>query len=180
MHSYDNATGELCHRTSVRLRLARLGLFMAVLWVGFSAGFYYGTGTMPTLYSSESAMVPQIAVETTAQEVTDTVAPMRDKEYGEGYNCVDFAWEAMRLLQWQGIRATIVRIVLDPGPDHALLLVPTEDRGWIFVEPQTGEEVKLRVGGKWAGLQTITGVYVMHVEWRPLADYEADQGDNEI
>ena len=167
-------------KSPVILRMARLGLFVAVLWVGFTAGFYYGTGTVPTLYSSDAVMVPQIAVETTAQEVSDTVAPMRDKEYGEGYNCVDFAWEAMRLLQWQGIRAAIVRIALDPGPDHAVLLVPTEDRGWIFVEPQTGQEVKLRVGGKWAGLQTITGLYVMHMEWKSLADYEAGHDDNEL
>jgi len=148
-------------------------LVIMIGWTGFMAGFYEGTGTVPwiSVGQSQVALPPQELTVVTTAEVTDTINVLSDRTYGEGYNCVDYAWEAMRLLRWKGQESYIVRLELDPGPDHAILLVPTEDKGWVFIEPQGGYEVTPTVGARYSNLATITGIYVMAIVWRDYDTY---------
>lgn len=150
-------------------------LIMVAGFMGFVAGYYEGTGIWPSFQQGEPALPPIDVPAMTSTEIAGAVAEIPMPEYGEGYNCVDFAWAAMRHLQWQGQIAGIVRLDLDPDPDHAVLLVATDDDGWVFMEPQTGQQIKPHVGGKWASGQTITGIYVMAIDWVPLDEYVAGE-----
>ena len=147
-------------------------------WFGFLTGFYHATGTWPTFREGALAMVPTELNPLPTVETQETVAGLKDKEYGEGYNCLDYAWEGMRLLQWQGQPVVIVRLDLEPDPDHAILLVGTSDQGWQFLEPQTGKIVRPAVGGRYGDLQLVKAIDIMTITWRPLADYIADTSTN--
>jgi len=141
--------------------------------LGFIVGYYEGTGVMPTLYPSESVRPPSNLVMVSAIETEQTLSALQDKEYGNGYNCVDYAWDAMRLLRWGGQSSVIIGLDIDTDPelDHALLLVPTQDKGWIFVEPQTGKQIaSVVVGGRYVG-QTIKSIDIMTIVWMPYEDY---------
>ena len=155
-------------------------ILLASSGLGFMAGYYEGTGVFPTLYPAESIAPPADLATVTADETEQTLSVLKDKEYGDGYNCVDYAWEAMRLLRWQGQSSVIVGLGIDaePGPDHAILLVPTKDKGWIFVEPQTGvEAIGVVVGGKYVG-KLIRSVEVLVVSWISYEDYLNDIAGN--
>lgn len=148
--------------------------------LGFIAGYYEGTGIVPSLYHTESITPPSALSVVTATETEQTLSVLLNKEYGNGYNCVDYAWEAMRLLRWQGQESALVGLDIDNDPelDHAILLVPTQDRGWIFVEPQTGKQVvNVVIGGKYTG-QPIKGIYVMILNWISFEDYIAGISNN--
>lgn len=169
-----------------RLRVTgdRLIVVAAALFLGFNGGFYVATGTVPMYTHTPSAMMPAQNATMPLDDVKGAIAPVRDNTYGEGYNCVDYAWDAMRRLSWQGQKATIVRLTLDPPPSHAVLLVPTGDAGWVFIEPQTGNQIYPKVGGHYGlGLQRVVAIDVMAVWFMPLDDYLNDyahrEGDNE-
>lgn len=160
------------NRSKLWSALAVLIIMVTAGGLGYFGGYYAATGIFPQLFSvSESIAPPSELTTVTASEVEDTLAPLRDKDYGEGYNCVDYAWEAMRLLRWQGQASVIVKLDLDPDPDHAILLVPTEDKGWVFIEPQTASEVFPTVGGHYQIYQTIKAIDVMVLEWIPYDAY---------
>jgi len=128
---------------------------------GFAFGASWGQSTTP----------PSDIARATLAEVKETLAPMTQIEYREGFNCMDFAWEAMRLLHWNGQLAIIAQLDLEPGPDHAVLLIPTSDEGWVFLEPQTGKQIYPTPGGKYIDFTaTIEGVYVMDLEWVSIDD----------
>ncbi|KKN26129.1 hypothetical protein LCGC14_0877740, partial [marine sediment metagenome] len=134
-----------------RMTISTLMLLLVSMFTGFISGFYFGTGTLPTFNTAESVLVPE-ATTTTLPDVQTTLSEVDFSEYGFGYNCVDFAWEAMRALAWQGQQAAIVVLLFSEPPYDALLLLPTEDKGWIFIEPQLGATVvKPRVGGLYNG-----------------------------
>lgn len=157
---------QLCAGLAVLLVIGTSGV------LGYLGGYYAATGIFPQLFSvSESIAPPTELTTVTASEVVETLIPLRDREYTEGYNCVDYAWEGMRLLRWQGQASVIVRLDLDPDPDHAILLVPTEDEGWIFIEPQTGTRVYPTVGGHYQIYQAILGIEIMVVDWIPFDAY---------
>lgn len=150
--------------------------------LGFIAGYYQGTGVIPTFKGSESIAPPADLSTVTIAEAEQTLSVLQGKEYGDGYNCVDYAWDSMRLLRWQGQSSVIIGLDIDddPDPDHAILLVPTEDKGWVFVEPQTGKQIKVVViGGRYAG-QTINAIEVMTIGWIPLDNYMEAMAGTEV
>jgi len=150
-----------------------LTLFAVVccaLGLGFIGGYYDATGLLPTLRASAGVLPPEGTAVVSLQETQDTLSVLRDKEYGEGYNCVDYAWEAMRLLRWQGQQAAIVSLVFESPPGHAVLLVPTTDNGWVFVDPTTGGYVKPSIGMSFGG-KVITGIDVLQLTWVPIEDF---------
>lgn len=148
-------------------RLIIVGLITLSLFTGFLSGHYHGTGTFPL----PERGVPMPAV--SAVSLTDaqlSLEPVKSREYREGYTCVDFAWDAMRLLRWEGTESVIVLLTLDPEPNHALLLVPTADMGWVFIEPQTGLQTKPQVGGRYFG-RRITAIQVLQFTTVSLEEF---------
>ena len=127
---------------------------------------------MPLIGRGESIAPPADIVTGTAAEAEQALIPLQDMEYRQGFNCLDYAWEGMRLLHWKGQLAMVARLDLEPDPDHAVLIIPTEDEGWIFIEPQTGERIYPTPGGKYAGFTDIKGVYVMRLVWTAVDIYE--------
>jgi len=119
-----------------------------------------------------SALPPEELARGSLSEVQATLTPLSERDYGEGYNCIDFAWEGMRLLRWYGQQAVIVALIFDEGPGHAVLLVPTSDDGWVFVDPTTLGHIKPSVGMKFGG-KVITDIKVLQWTWTPIDDYLA-------
>lgn len=162
-------------KTQFRIIVSAVLVLSACVGLGYVGGYYEGTGVLPSLRSPESITPPPSLTMASAVETEQTLLALQDKDYGEGYNCVEYAWDAMRLLRWQGQTSALVGLDIDADPelDHALLLVPTEDKGWIFIDPQIGKQViNVVVGGKYAG-QPITAIYVMVLNWIPFEDYIA-------
>jgi len=146
-------------------------LTVAIFVIGYTAGFSHATGSLPTVWGGESIAPPAEMTRATLAEVKQTVAPVAQMDYGEGFNCVDYAWEAMRRLHWAGQVAMIARLDLEPGPDHAVLIIPTSDAGWVFIEPQTGQQIYPTPGGMYIDFTVIKGVYVMRLEWTDIDTY---------
>jgi hypothetical protein len=152
----------------VLLTLCIVGL---AFLVGFMAGFFEATGGLPMGIGRESMAPPSGIAKATLAEIEQTLAPVTQMEYREGFTCLDFAWEAMRRLHWAGQLAMIARLDLSPDPDHAVLIVPTSDEGWVFIEPQTGERIYPAAGGKYMDFTAIEGVYMMGLNWTPIDVY---------
>lgn len=138
-----------------------IALIALSLTVGFLVGHFYGTGTFPA--SAGRGIRPPEAVNATLGDVQAVLTPLKEQEYRDGFNCVDFAWEAMRTMRWQGYEALIIVLELDPEPHHAVLLVPTKDEGWSFLDPQCNCTIKPSVGGRYYD-RTITAIYVLQLD----------------
>jgi len=147
-------------------------VLFCVGWLGYIVGFSSAVGGLSFGTGSESIAPPADITKATLAEVTDTIESVAQMEYREGFNCLDFAWEGMRQLHWAGQLATVARLDLEPGPDHAVLLIPTTDKGWVLIEPQTGKRIYPTAGGKYIDFTSIEGVYVMRLEWTPIDIYE--------
>jgi len=76
-----------------------------------------------------------------ARDKTDSRA------YLEGeYVCFDFAAEVNNNAESEGIRAAYVQIRFPKEPGHAIVAFETVDKGLVFIEPQSDEEVELVIG----------------------------------
>lgn len=73
----------------------------------------------------------------------DTNDTVYDERY---YNCMDFSWDTMRSLNAQGVEARILVITYSNGSKHAVVIIPTSDKGWVVVEPQSDEVIDPEVG----------------------------------
>ncbi len=152
-----------------------MGILVTVclcLLLGYIAGFYSGTGLLPDFTPSDEddTIVTPKGLTTTLTDIQVTLEEAPDEEYAFGYNCVDFAWDAMRELAWKGQPSAMVLLMFEEEPHHALLLVPTTDEGWLFIEPQAGIVVKPRVGGLYSG-RTITAIKIKTTIWVPLDEF---------
>lgn len=147
-------------------------LFVALAFgIGFVAGFDHATGSIGMgFFGGTSYSVPDDIAKRSYAEAEATIAPVANMEYTEGFNCLDFAWEAMRLLHWNGQLAMIVQLDLDPDPNHAVIIVATSDEGWVFFEPETGARIYPTVGGYYLDAR-IEGVYVMGISWTSMEQY---------
>lgn len=136
-------------------------------------GFYLGTGTLPdwTGSASRSILPPELAVSSSVEvERVLTDDPTDSIPYQEGWNCVEYAWNAMRALQWSGIPSGIVRLSYEDGTYHAILITPTDDKGWIFIDPQTDAEVKPKLGGMY-GDKRIRHMEILIMEWVDILEF---------
>lgn len=151
-------------------------IIMAVLLLGngFSLGFWMATGESPIsmLRQGESYAPPANVQSVDLVELTDILAEDDTSEevYREGYNCVDYAWEVMRILQWEGIDSGIIAITFEDGGSHAILIVPTEDKGWQFIDPQSDKVVDPHIGGYYNG-KRIEKIEVMVLEWIDIIEF---------
>lgn len=150
-------------------------MLIIALGTGFAAGFEYGTGIpITSLFAeTESVATPEeITLRTTSEAKAVVEEALKDKTYGPGYNCMDYAWTAMRALNWDGQPAAIAVIMYDDGTGHALVLTATEDDGWVSIDPKTGMIVVPYVGGVLT--EDITSINIMTIHWVPLEEFKKD------
>ncbi len=157
------------NKLSRRQSISILVVMCAFTFLGFVSGFYFGTGMLPTFTKTEGVLVPETTT-TTLTDVQTTLSEVDFPEYEFGYNCVDFAWAAMRQLAWSGQPAAIVTIMYEEEPYHALVLTATEDEGWVFIDTQTGAVVKPYVGGHYSG-RVIIAIKVLTLVWVPIDEF---------
>lgn len=150
-----------------RQTLNALILMCLCIFMGFITGFYAGTGMLPTLTENKSITPPNIT-KASIIDVQNTLTEIDFPEYAEGYNCVDFAWQATRALAWAGQPSAIVAVQFETGPNHALLLVATTDEGWVFIEPQAEIITRPTIGGLYDGRRIVT-MKVLVMRW---VDYQ--------
>lgn len=146
---------------------------MLLVGNGFLWGFWTATGDSPfvILQQGESYAPPdRQSVELT--ELTDILIEddISEQEYREGYNCIDYAWDVMRALQWEGVDCGIVALTYENGSRHALVTVPTADEGWQFIDPQSDEAVNPKIGSYYNG-KRIVEIEVMVIEWVGMSEF---------
>lgn len=142
----------------------------------FIFGIWFATGGSPfdTLQRSSSYLPPNEQTVNLSQLKDVLADDNTDKqEYREGYNCVDYAWDIMRALQWKGINTGIIGIMYEDGSQHAVITVPTSDYGWIYIDPQTDKLISPYVGGYYDG-KKIMEVNVMIIDWMDIAEFAND------
>lgn len=153
--------------------LSTLTLFIVGVAMGFGIGFEYGTGVpITSLFGpNKSVTTPaNITVRTTSDAQAIIEEALQDKSYGPGYNCLDYAWDAMRALNWDGQPAAIAAVMYDNRKGHAAVLTATEDRGWVFLDPGTSMIIKPTVGGRLME-HTITDIKIMTIHWVQIDDF---------
>ena len=152
-----------------RLVLIVLVAFMSG-FLGYSYGFYTGTG-IPPFTHSEAILLPEVNINVTAQQVSNFVAADDTtlNKYDIGFNCVEYALLLARNAAWAGIPAEVVKVDLEGNTDHIILAFPTEDKGWLFIDPATSIQLNPRVGGM-LGDKKIVGLYILRAEWVPFEE----------
>lgn len=156
--------------TKKQIQLCLLAFLMVFggIFIGYCMGYRHGTGLGPFLKPQPSAFLPDIEVGT-FEEVSEFLEEhdISMEDYDIGFNCIEFAFLQARTAHWKGIEAVVVRIILVDETKHAIIGFPTEDEGWVFVEPQSNTRLYPRVGGDFMG-QKIVGVYYLYdFVWRP-------------
>jgi hypothetical protein len=77
----------------------------------------------------------------------DFIARDRTNEntYTNTYTCVDFAADVIKNAEAENIRCAYVYLEFPSGA-HSIVAFNTIDKGLIFIEPQSDEEVSVSVG----------------------------------
>jgi len=149
-------------------------IFIIGIIFGFSMGFEYGTGLpfIPTLMTptQESVGTPDIALKTTEEAKQVVEEAVKDDNYDIGYNCLDYAWDSMRALNWDGQPAAIAGIIFEDGKGHTLVLTATTDDNWLFLDPQSGAKVTPIPGSYFAG-EKIVALKIMVIHWVDYDDF---------
>lgn len=159
---------------TVRRRLVATALMVVFGLQGFILGFYTGTGEMPVLWREDaSIMTPEVA-DVDAIQAASAVErdEVNQQEYRQGYNCVDYAWDTMRNLAWEGIPAYMGILEYEGGEGHAIVAIPTKDRGLVWFDAQTDKEIEPRIGKVYHG-QRIADIQIVWVETITLDEFKA-------
>ena len=75
------------HKSKIVTIVSLAVVILACGALGFIAGYYQGTGVIPTWKGSESIAPPSDLSIVTIIEAEQTLSVLQDKEYGNGYNC---------------------------------------------------------------------------------------------
>lgn len=161
------------NRNIIQRYMAMIVIMLLLVGNGFLWGFWTATGDSPLvmLQHGESYAPPdEQSIE--LSELTDILIEddTSEQEYREGYNCVDYAWEVMRNLQWQGVDSSIIALTYEDGSRHAILVVPTGDEGWQFIDPQSDEAVNPKIGSYYNGKKIIE-IKVMTIDWIDILEF---------
>lgn len=157
-------------------KLGRIVSYLLLVGVVFAngilAGWYLGTGTMPTFGTTTSTLPPELTT-ATLENVSSAIQEDKTNEqaYGEGWNCVDYAWTVMRGLQWQGISSTIIALTYENGTRHAILAIPTVDKGWVCFDPQSDARVSPQVGGYYQSKKVIK-IEALVMKWVDMEQFK--------
>jgi len=163
----------LTRRQKIVQLISMAMLLYSGVFVGYVYGYVEGTGTMPFGPKGESIVPPELT-KTTSNKVVEFVKnDMTDLEqYRHGFNCVEFALLAARNAWWEGVPSVPVRIDFEGGGSHLILGFPTEDKGWMMLNPEGDLFIKPRVGGKFLD-KRIMGIFYLHdLVWRPVEEAE--------
>ncbi|MFC2049741.1 hypothetical protein ACFLTN_00955 [Chloroflexota bacterium] len=96
-------------------------------------------------------------------------------EYKEGFNCVDFVFMVVRYAHWNGIIAEPIGITFEDSSKHMILMIPTNDRGTIFIEAMTDNQVEPKIGSMYMG-KLVKELYGLGTVWVPLDEYRQKIG----
>lgn len=170
----------LIHSDSKWARLAGVAIVGVVCAaLGFGYGYFKGTGTIP-LQAGSASVVPTVTdAKVTEAELLEFLKTDKTDgiDYGEGFNCVEYAFVLGLRGRWQGLQPEVVRIDFDgQNYGHLLLAYETSDKGVVFINPEDDSIVKPRIGGQLAG-KRITGMYYLRASWIPIT--EVDEYDAE-
>ncbi|GAJ10551.1 unnamed protein product, partial [marine sediment metagenome] len=91
------------------------------------------------------------------------------REYDVGFNCVEYALLLARNAHWKGIPARVISLRFEDDTPHMILAFLTGDKGWIFIEPRTDEQVYPNVGKIYGG-KRITEMLVLRSQWIPFEE----------
>jgi hypothetical protein len=90
-----------------------------------------------------------------AADATDSIAYVDDE-----FVCHDFAAQVASNAVSQKIRCAYVLIDFSDPPGHAIIAFNTTDKGLVYFEPQSDEEVNLRIGySYWLSITPKPGYY---------------------
>lgn len=154
-------------------RAVLVGTLILVGIICYSLGQYHATGLFPFEKVEVLGVGPEVQTEITAQDVEAFVESDQVdlQEYGEGFNCMEYGVLLARQAQWEGLPSVTIGVRFEDGEaGHILLAFPTEDEGWIFIEPSTDTQVYPRPGGylERSPGRKISGLYAMVTEWVPF------------
>lgn len=153
-----------------------IGLIGTMSYLG---GYYAAAGELPIFKPIPVAHVPPNATTVSFGNASAAIqqAQIYERVNREGYNCLDFAWDTMRALQWKGINSYISSIKFEGGGEHAMVVIPTMDRDLVWIEPQTGKEVDMHVGMTYNG-QKVVSVQVLAIAWITPEQFKDITGDS--
>lgn len=153
---------------------------LVVIMVGCSMlgalfGCYVAVGNFDPLLPGdqhEAIYYPTPEATSSYSQVTDFLAAdtTNEKDYGEGYNCVDYSMDVMQAATWKGIECSVVGLIGSDGDSHAIVAFQTEDDGWVFVEPQNDEVIDVYEGMVYAGTKIIR-VDILTWKWETFEDW---------
>jgi len=149
-----------------------LALLVSGGFAGYLLGYHQGTGEYLPWFADTSYVMPGNTTEQTFEQVAEFVEsdPTSEQPYDEGFNCVDFALALSYKARWAGLDARIAKLEYPEPPHHMLLAFPTSDRGLVFYETQTDEEVQPAPGKIYNG-RRISAIYILAMDWIPIDTY---------
>jgi len=161
---------KLPRRYKITTTLVVLVLLVYSGILGYSYGFFVGTGTMPFGSEMESVLPPEIQPTVTADQAEQAIenSTLDLAPYGERNNCVELAFIAARQLWWEGYQGTVVKIEFSDGTGHMIVGVPTVDEGWKFLNPQGNVWINPVVGGMFQDKKIVGLYYLYDFVWKPI------------
>lgn len=131
----------------------RFAIIIASAFLAVAMIFLFATVALP-LYAPKlvKGMNTPIATLDNAMSFSDVMNvigadPINERAYNEvSYNCVDFSWDTMRMLNSQGINARILIISYINDSKHAVVIVPTCDKGWVIIETMNDSIISPNIG----------------------------------
>jgi Tfp pilus assembly protein PilE len=105
-------------------------------------------GNLQVNYDRMTTGYGYVLKDPTYQQMKSFIAADRTdaNEYiDDSYVCGDFSADVKKNANEQNIRCAYV-VIDHPGTGHVIVAFNTTDRGMIYIEPQSDEEVNLRVG----------------------------------
>jgi len=162
---------KLTRKQSIIVCVIFVVFMIAVVWF---VSYYEETGRYPLAFLNrpESILPPEMhSKEQTSQQVIDFIQSDDTDAipYGFGFNCVDATFRIWRNATWKGTTAYPIVVQYNESLGHMVIAFPTNDRGDVFIEPQSDLQIRLRAGQNYNG-RRIRGIYVLNYTPLPLGD----------
>jgi len=134
-------------------------VFIFLLFLVFVGLFYYSQNkpqhVLPPKFNADNQTYEAV-LSFIKNDDTDSIP------YGTGFNCVDSAFKVYLNSRWQGIISVPIVIQYTESPGHMVIGFPTSDKGDIFFETQTDQQISLGVG-KFYNERMIRGFYCVDI-----------------